>query len=188
MNKKRIIIIIALCLCTVTVIGILIKVVYNSEMTKNIRGRTANNQLLLSGIGVFSEKYTGFLETKNITNRVQNLTKQDIPELYDDIKYLNESKLKKYYAENLGDIQNIFGIQTTDEFMNFVTSLKAVKTNLDTWYKLNLKRDTFVNESEKKGYAYVEYDVIFENEEKLRFSLYVSKRESLTPTYIVGIK
>lgn len=187
MNKKRFIVIIGLILVIILVLGFVIKDMYNTQTDHLIDGPTAKGQLLLSGIGVFSEKYTGNIETKEITQKIQDLTKQDIPDLYKDVKKYNDSKLEKYYEKNASDIEEKFGIQTLEEFIKFTKSLKEANIDLKTWYKAEIKRDTFIDKSKKDNYAYVEYEIVFKNEETIRFSLYIAKITTMMPNYIIDI-
>lgn len=194
MKKAKKLIIVLLILFLAIIIGTLIYIYNNmdrlelaSSMTLNINGKTEKNQLLLSGVGVFSEKYTGKIKTTEITQKLQELTKQDIPDLYKEVKNYKDSKLQKYYEENSSDIKEKFGIQTADEFVEFIKGIKESNINLKTWYKLNVKSDTFIEKSEKSGYSYVEYDVSYgEDEEKITFALYIAER-NITPMYIIDI-
>ena len=43
------------------------------------------------------------------------------------------------------------------------------------------------NTSDKDNYAYTEYEVTYQNKEKIKFSLYISKKPNITPTYIISI-
>ena len=89
MRKKKIIILIMLLICIVGIISIIV-VVNNLKVNHSIDGRTAENQLLLNGFGVFSEKYTGTLKTSEIMEKISELVKNDIPELYSKIKKCNK--------------------------------------------------------------------------------------------------
>lgn len=195
MKKAKKIIIILLILFLAIIVGTLIYIYSNADKLEqnssfvdlDINGKTEKNQLLLSGVGVFSEKYTGSIETTEINHKLQDLTKQDIPNLYKKVKNYKDSKLQKYYEKNSLDINDKFGIETADEFVEFIKDIKESNIDLKTWYKLSVKSNTFVEKSKKSGYSYIEYDVSYENEEKITFSLYIAERTNITPMYIIDI-
>ena len=118
MNKKKIVTGIIICfilLITLIILNFLMKDEEPTQIGLSIEGRSVEGQLLLSGIGVFSEKYIGFLETSEITQRMQEFVKKDIPELYENIKAYDEQGLKKYYNENNLEIGNKFGLLNEDD-------------------------------------------------------------------------
>lgn len=188
MNKKEKIILICFALCIIIVLGLFIRIMYDSKFDDSIDGRTAENQLLLSGIGVFSEKYTGTLKSSEIMQKLQELTKKDIPDLYKDIKKYDDTKLEEYYENNKSSINDKFGKTNFEEFKEFAKSIQNIDTNLNNWYSLNIDRNSFVNSSERTSYAYVEYEVKFENEDILKFSVYISNKTYVTPNFIIDIK
>lgn len=186
--KRKKIIAVGFILCIFIVLVLLGKNIYDNNVDKPIEGRTEKNQLLLNGIGVFSEKYDGYLESKEIITILENITKQDLPELYKDINRYNDSKLEKYYKKNESMIKDKFGKTNIDEFKEFAKKLQKVTVKLNDWYSLKIDKDSFVEDSDKKSYVYVEYDVKFENGEIQRFSIYISKIRAQNPSYIVDIK
>ena len=95
MNKKKIIIGILICIILLIALSFLIKVIKGNPTG----GNTLEGQLLFSGMGVISENYTGEFETKEITQKLQDVVKKEIPELYKNIKNMNENKLKQYYCK-----------------------------------------------------------------------------------------
>lgn len=188
MNKKKIIAGIIICfilLITLIIINFLMKE-EQTQIGLSIEGRSVEGQLLLSGISVFSEKYIGSLETSEITKRMQEFVKKDIPELYENIKDYDEQGLKKYYNENNLEIKNKFGLLNEDEFMTFGNMIKDTDIDFNIWYKLKIDRESFIAQVENENYAYVEFEVIFEDEQKMRFFVYVANGESMIPQYIFG--
>lgn len=191
MNKKNFIVLIILCifLCIVSMYVVLINEYKNKEKQDvSIDGRTAENQLLLSGFGVFGEKYTGKLKTSEIIDKIEILTKQDIPKLYEDIKEYDDTKLEEYYETYSRNIKNRFGKKNVNEFKEFAKHLQSISINLNDWYSVKINRVSFVDSSDKNGYAYVEYELQLENEEKLNFSLYVAHENYTTPTFVIDVK
>ena len=191
MNKKNFIVLIILCifLCIVSMYVVLINEYKNKEKQDvSIDGRTAENQLLLSGFGVFGEKYTGKLKTSEIIDKIEILTKQDIPKLYEDIKEYDDTKLEEYYETYSRNIKNRFGKKNVNEFKEFAKHLQSISSNLNDWYSVKINRDSFIDSSDKNGYAYLEYELQLENEEKLHFSLYIAHENYTTPTFVIDVK
>lgn len=190
MNKKKIVTGIIICfilLITLIILNFLIKDEEQTQIGLSIEGRSVEGQLLLSGISVFSEKYIGFFETSEITQRMQEFVKKDIPELYENIKDYDEQGLKKYYNENNLEIENKFGLLNEDEFMSFANMIKETEIDFSIWYKLKIDKESFIVQSENANYAYVEFEVIFEDEQKMRYFAYIANGSITTPQYIFGI-
>lgn len=190
MNKKKIVTGIIICfilLITLIILNFLMKDEEQTQIGLSIEGRSVEGQLLLSGISVFSEKYIGFFETSEITQRMQEFVKKDIPELYENIKDYDEQGLKKYYNENNLEIENKFGLLNEDEFMSFANMIKETEIDFSIWYKLKVDKESFIVQSENANYAYVEFEVIFEDEQKMRYFAYIANGSITTPQYIFGI-
>ena len=80
--------------------------------------------------------------------------------------------------------------------MHYNESDTIALTNIETMSESEaLARDdnifnftiTGKNTSDKDNYAYTEYEVTYQNKEKIKFSLYISKKPNITPTYIISI-
>lgn len=192
MNKKRIFILIIICLILLMALLIALTVFQTSSeedpTAGHIDGSEMEGLLTFSGMGVFAEKYTGEFETKEITAKIQELVKEDIPELYENIKKLDENKLKKYYNDNEKSIKDKFGIQSEEEFINFSNTIGKTKIKLNTLQKVKINKDSFLSQSDKANYAYVEFEVIFKDEEKMTFSMYVANRKIMSPQFIFRAK
>lgn len=181
-NKLILILIIILAI-------LLVGTVYFLNKAKEIDYDDPKNDgvLNLSGFGVFFEKYSGEFKSSEIASDLKTLTIEYIPNIYNTVKKYKDDKLEEYYNENKNRIKKNIGINDFSEFSLFINSLKESKIDLDTWYRLDLINETFNDDSDKKGYAYIEYEVSFKNDEKLKFSLYISKRKSKTPNYIISV-
>lgn len=180
---------VVIIVCVICLIGLLIlKNSNDSKMPESIDGRTAEGQLLLSGIGTFSEKYTGYYKTKQITEKLEKITKESIPNLYKDIRNMNDQKLEKYYNENSLNIKEQFGKTNIEEFKEFSKKIQSLDVNLNNWYSLNIDKNTFVDKSDKKNYAYAEYTVSYNKDEKIIFSIYIAQTQSKIPAFIIDIK
>lgn len=188
MNKKKIIIGILICIVLLTVLSLWLNVSKKTSNEGTLDGTKLEGVLGFSGMGVFSEKYTGDFESKEITAKLQELVKEDIPELYENIKKMDEKELEKYYTDNKTSIKNKFGIQSEEEFINFSTKISQTKIKLNTWDKVKINKESFVSQSDKTNYAYMELDIIYENGEKMSCSLYVANRKLMSPQFIFSAK
>lgn len=188
MKKFKILIIIFIILAICTFIGLItIKTLYNERPKVAADGRTENNQLLLNGFGVFSEKYSGNLKTSQISEYIQQNIKEELPNLYKNIKKCDEATLKEYYEENAMYIKSNFGITSFENFKDFSKKVQNVNVNLKKWYKVNINKETFMDNSDLKGYSYVEYDVEYEDNSILKFSAYITRRKENKPIIIYNI-
>lgn len=188
MSKKKIVIGILICIVLLIALNLLINNEKKSQNGGTMDGTTIEGQLLFSGMSVVTENYTGDFETREITDKIQELVKKDIPELYENIKKLDEEELKKYYSENQTSIKNKFGIQSEEEFINFSNKISQTKIDLGAWHKVKINKGTFLSQSDKTNYAYMEFDIVYENEEKMSYSLYVANRKLMSPQYIFSAK
>lgn len=166
---------------------ITLKTSYSDGAKVSADGRTENNQLLLNGFGVFSEKYSGNLKTSQISEYFQKNIKEDLPNLYKDIKKCNEAKLKEYYEKNITYIKSNFGITNFEDFKEFSMKVQNINTNLEKWYKININKESFVDNSDLNGYSYVEYNVEYEDNSILNFSTYITQRKENKPIIIYNI-
>lgn len=185
MNKKKIIIGILICIVLLITLSLLIKLIKGNPTG----GNTLEGQLLFSGMGVISETYKGEFETKEITQKLQEVVTKEIPELYKNIKKIkDENRLKQYYNDEKNELKDIFGIQSEEEFITFSNKISQTKIDLDSWQKVKINRESFKAKSDKTGYAYLEFDVLFKNEEKISFSLYLANRKLTLPQFVFNIK
>lgn len=184
MNKKKIITGILVCIFLIIILSLLIIVINVLSTDEN----TVEGQLLFSGMGVISENYTGDFETKEITQKLQEIVKKDIPELYENIKKLDENKLKQYYSDNKKELKETLGIQSEDEFITFSNKLSQIKIDINSWQVVKVNRESFLAKSEKANYSYLEFDIVFKNGEKISFSSYIATRRLMSPQFIFNIK
>ena len=186
---KIVIIILTLVILTSCILIKLItlKTSYSDGEKVSADGRTENNQLLLNGFGVFSEKYSGKLKTSQISEYFQKNKKEDLPNLYKEVKKYNEAKLKEYYEKNITYIKNNFGITNFEDFKKFSMKVQNINTNLEKWYKININKESFVDNSDLNGYSYVEYNVEYEDNSILNFSAYITQRKENKPIIIYNI-
>lgn len=189
MDKKRNSIIVVIILCFI--LGIICiftqRYLYNSKMEESIDGKTANDQLLLNGLGIFSEKYSGEFKVTDVMKMLNTLAKEDLPDLYNNIKRYDDSKLEKYYTDNSTDIRKKIGKSDFKEFNEFAIKVQNSQVDFKDWDTLNIDKESFVNFSDKTGYAYVEYMISFKNDKNVRFSFYLAHKKSKNIPFIVDI-
>lgn len=190
-NKKlhrNILIAILIMILILIILTIILMVVKNNIDPKTkLEDLKGNDVLNLSGFGIFFEQYTGEYKSSEIASHLENVTVDQLPQLYKDIKYANDNKLEKYYKDNLSNIKKYYGKRNLAEFLDFAKKVKKINTNLDNWYRLDVNSDSFINESEKKDYAYVEYTVSFKNDDTLNFSVYIAKKLNKNVSFIIDI-
>lgn len=185
-SKKSKIILLLIIILFILLIGTIYYLNKVKEKTKFDDPKT-DDVLNLSGFGVFFEKYSGDLKSSEIASDLDTLTTEYLPNMYQKLDKCNNRKIEEYYNDNKNRIKKNLGIVSLSDFSNFINKIKELKINLEDWYRLDLVKETFKDQSDKSGYAYIEYEVSFKNDDKLRFSLYISKKSNKTPKYIINI-
>ena len=147
-----------------------------------------DNILNLGGFGVLFDKYSGEYLSSEVAKKLENITLNLMPKMYDETKTLDEKGLSEYFKKNQKEIINNFGINEEEVFLKFIKTLKSKNQDLNTAYRLDLLKDTFENMSTKSGYAYIEYEVSFKNDNVIRFPLYIARYKGQVPMLILEIK
>lgn len=187
-KHKHALIIVILLICLIILLLLIKKYNVNSNQNKIDLEDIRNNGLLnLSGMGVFFEKYDGEFKSSEVAKKLEDLTIIYIPELMNTTSGYNEMQLIKYFYENQKNIKQTYGINDYETFVSFVNKINESNVDMNDWYRLDVEEETFLNESDKKGYAYVEYFVSMKNDETIEFSLYVSKSAKRSIPYIVDV-
>lgn len=185
-SKKTKIILLLIIILFILLIGTIYYLNKVKEKTKFDDPKT-DGVLNLSGFGIFFEKYSGELKSSEIASDLDSLTTDYLPNIYNKVKKYKNKKLEEYYNDNKNRIKKDLGIESFSEFSEFINKFKELGIDLNTWYRLDLIEETFKDQSDKSGYSYIEYEVSFKNDDKLRFSLYISKKSNKTPKYIINI-
>lgn len=184
MKKKKIILsLIIICLVMLAVIGIIYYYAINKE--QQIK---ENKVLSLTGFGVIFEQYEGDLTTGGFAVKLEEITTKHLPETYDEVKNYDEAKLKSYYIQNSSQIKSNFGITKFSQFSELIAKIKQTNIDIATWESLGIIKESLTNESDKSKYAYVEYEVTYENDQKIIYTAYLIKQKSNLPEYIIGVK
>jgi AcrR family transcriptional regulator len=111
-------------------------------------------------------------------------------ELSDQIfESLNE---KGFFEDNIYDINILIDCIEKILNTNYELTRKIVSANSYRFFSRNIKdivKDSFKNKSDRLGYAYVEFEVTYKSEDKIKLAAYISKAYANTPEYsILAIK
>ena len=154
MKKKKILIILAVLFVVVLILnGILSYVEKNDKTEKENEHKGAFNTEIVSmyenpedeeyveektiknsNISVLQD-LKGGLPTSTVISKVKTVFVDNIPKVVEEIKGLNESKLKEYYAKNETSIKTNLRIDTEDSFINMAKKFSTMTSNLKTDYK-----------------------------------------------------
>lgn len=157
------------------------------EKGKPLIDTTTDGILNLSGFGIFFDKYTGNLKSSDIGSALEKVTVEYLPNMYNEVKNYTEQQLQEYYSQNNLALKIRYGKENYEQFSSFISNLKEKRKDLNNWDRLDILEDTFKNVSDKNDYSYVQYEVTFQDKDKIKFSLYVSKKSLVTPTYIIDV-
>lgn len=193
MKKNIVLILIIICLLILIVIGIAYTINQNKEKqqidntTPTVLEPKEDDVLNLSGFGVFFDKYSGHLKSSDIAKKLEEIVTEKLPKTYSIVKDYDDTTLGSYYDKNENQIKINYGIESSEEFKNFISKIKQSNIDINQWYRLDILQDTFVDSSDLRGYSYVEFLVKFKSDQELRFSLYVAKTKNFVPTYLIDI-
>ena len=194
-DKSKMIIMIAICAILVGIF-VIVKFAPKKEVVTNdantdraglATGKDYKSDLALSGFGVFFDKFSGDLMSSEILSEVKKMVVKHIPKMYNIIKEYDENELEIFYQNNAKNLKSMFGIQDVDTFKHFAKGLQAQITDLNRYVRLDVIKETFVDESDISGYAYAEFEVTYEDGTVIPFSLYVSKDSKSSVVYMVDI-
>ena len=148
---------------------------------------TEDDVLNLSGFGVFFDKYSGEYKSSEIASHLEGVFTEFIPKMFDEIKNYGPEELKKYYNTNSYDIKKELGQLDYTEFSSFVKKIQEKNIDLKKWDRLDILKDSFLDQSDKKGYAYSEFNVVYKDESVIHFSIYVSQKKSSYNEFIIKV-
>lgn len=169
---------------------LLLLVIKNNSTPKNSIQFTNTKEdgiLNFSGVGVFFEKYSGDFKASDVAKKLESVTTIYLPELINTVNDYDEIQLIKYFYQNQKNIKDVYGIKDYETFIKFINKINETGVDLNNWYRVDVNEETFLNDSDKKGYAYVQYSVSMKNDEKIEFSLYVSKSDKNSIPYIIDV-
>ena len=66
-----------------------------------------------------------------------------------------------------------------------IETLKGTKIDLNTHYRMDALKETFVNDSDRLGYAYIIVEVSYKNNETLQLGFYVAKAAANQNKFII---
>lgn len=195
--NKRAKLIIVLILFLVVLASILGVALYKAtaEKRQTAKGRTVNidtkedGVLNLGGFGVFFNEYSGQYKSSEIANKLGRVVDTHLPSIYNEVKDLDETKMKAYYDENETTLKKKLGVAEYKEFRDLIDVLLMANLDLTTHYRLDIVKDSFKNKSDRLGYSYVEFEVTYKSEDKIKLAAYISKAFANSPEYsILAIK
>ncbi len=189
-NKRKSI---AILLIIVLIILLITLFIYQKLTTSKVNyevsidGKTEKRQLLFSGIWIVSEKYTGNVERKDISEGLSDIIKEYLPGIKDDTKMKTEKGLEKYYKKHQNTIIKELGIENSQEFIALVKKMKSSSANFKKWDKLTINKDSFVDRK-NDDYSYFEMTVTYDNNKSVDYSVYLANDKKMYPRFKVGIK
>lgn len=192
LNKKGKIILI-LILVLVVLAYILGVALYkaNEEKRQTAKGRTVeidtkeDGVLNLGGFGVFFSEYSGQYKASDIANKLGRVVDTHLPEIYNNVKEFDEAKMQSYYKENETSLKKKLGVAEYKEFRELIDELLMANLDLSTHYRLDIVKDSFKNKSDRLGYAYVEFEITYKSEDKIKLGAYISKAFANSPEYSI---
>ncbi len=188
-NKKYIVgIVILIIIAIVLLIGNLVKTKKTNHMPVSIDGKTAEGQLLFNGVGVFSEKYTGYMSRSDITDRFTMMITEEFPEMYDELRNKDKNETQNYYESNKTELKEKYGFENASEFAKMVDVLKNKEIDLKNYYKLSVDTNSFSDNSDKANYSSAKCEVSYSDGSVIRFFAYISKKKSNMPHFIIRIE
>ena len=197
MKNNKIILLVIIILLLIIIASIIMVIKFRKDTTKTYQktsGLTpdvdpkADNILKLGGFSVLFDKYSGEYLSSEVAKKLENITLNLMPKMYEETKMLDDSGISDYYQKNKNEIINNFGINEEEAFLKFIQTLKSKNQDLNTAYRLDLVKETFENISSKSGYAYIEYEVSFKNDNIIRFPLYIARYKGQVPMLILEVK
>lgn len=188
--RKRhvdILIIALLVICLIILVSVVVNKITATNTKVDMGDPKEDGLLNFSGVGIFFEEYTGDFKASEVAKKLEEVTTIYLPELINTVGDYKEIQLIKYFYQNEKDIKEIYGIKDYEAFINFIKKINESGVDVNDWYRLDMDTETFLNESDKKGYSYIEYSVSMKNEQKLNFSLYVAQSSKKSIPYIIDV-
>ena len=145
-----------------------------------------DNVLNLSGFGVFFDKYSGEYKSSEIAYFLEEVHTEFLPQMCEELKDCNGEEIANYYQTNRYTIKNHLGHSSESDFVEFVENLTEKNVDQTSWDNLSVLKETFVDESSKKGYAYAEYEVTYIDDSVIKFSLFIPIEKS-TGNIVINI-
>lgn len=196
LNKKRkfIIFLILVLVVLASILGVALYKA-NAEKRQTAKGRTVeidtkeDGVLNLGGFGVFFSEYSGQYKSSDIANKLGRVVDTHLPQIYNEVKDFDEAKMQSYYKEKETSLKKKLGVAEYKEFRELIDVLLMANLDLNTHYRLDIVKDSFKNKSDRLGYAYVEFEVTYKSEDKIKLAAYISKAYANSPEYsILAIK
>ena len=193
MKKEKqaiVIILIAFILVLLIICGGTIKKKQYGKMPETIDGKTEEGQLLYNGVGVFVEKYTGYIisSRKFTILTFKTMITEEWPEMIAELKNADDKKINEYYEKNKKELEENYGFKDVDSFINMINTLRDRDIDLSKYDKLDVNKETFGDTSDKPNYAVVQCKVMYPEDNSIKFKAYISKKKSIKPSFIISME
>lgn len=185
--KKIIILLIIFCIVILIYLINIVKEKQKFHVTELKSYTRTDRYLKLNGFGIFFEQYNGYLKTSEISGKLEKIITEKLPILYTQVKEYDRKELENYYNNHSKELESDFGITDVSLFVEFINNVKNTNIDVTTWNELNVLKENFKDSSEKNNYSYVEFDVMYENDNIIKYSLFVKKVQNAEPVYIIDV-
>lgn len=185
--KKIIVLLIIFCIVILIFLINSVKEKQKFHVTELKPYTRTDRYLKLSGFGIFFEQYNGYLKSSEISGVLEKIITNKLPKIYDDVKNYSENELESYYNENITTLKSDFGINDVTTFINFIEKIKKTNVDINTWNELDVIKESFIENSQKNNYSYAEFNVIYENNSIIKYSIFVKKVHNSEPVYILDV-
>lgn len=169
-KKKRIIIISILILIIIGICLIIYVIKMKSELNKNIIIPSNYYQVQIRTSSAVSDVYKGEIDGYKIYEKLQMIFEIFLPDIYSEVNGKSDQELIEYYNIDKKRINNILGITTSKEFVDFIK--KALKVDCDF---VDYEFITYISNSyELNGTEEsIKFNVRYKNKKELSCILYI---------------
>lgn len=176
-NKKKRIIIISILILIIIGICLIIYVI-NTKSDLNNRILPSNYyQVQLRTSSSVSDVYKGEIDSYKIYEKLQMIFEIFLPDIYSEVNGKSDQELIEYYNMDQKRINDILGITTPEEFVDFIK--KALEVNCDF---VDYELLTYISNSYKVNGTEesIKFNVKYKNEKELSCILYIDSLSTET--------
>jgi len=127
-SDKKLKIVILIMMLLVIMIICLIIVVKNLKTTQNTESLPTmhyyDSQLVTTN--TVSDVYKGEIATYKIYNKLRNIFEVYLPDIYTNVYGMDSEELIDFYQSDRSRIKNVIGIETQEEFLEFIEKALAI--------------------------------------------------------------
>ena len=195
MKKKYLIILLAitsiiLCILILILNNLLNKKEINIETEKDIEVKKqaineyCEDKVLPRGISTLYGKYKGQNSKNDLYRNFNNLV-QYLPDLYLDVKEMDDTQLSAYYEEEYSNIEKYLGIEEEEDFERFAKYIQTTNLENVTFNSAEIDDTTYENTEE-----YLKFDlelVYNELENTLKVKVLFANQSSTRPMVVYDV-